>query len=100
MRRQMSAWLVLCSLMAELARAEVLIVADEFPAMGVLAEHLKAEEGVTARLVDQAHLAQTLGSFSAVVVYIHKELRESAEHAFINYAKEGGRLVLLHHSIS
>ncbi len=82
------------------ALADALIVADEFPAMEVLARRLKAEEGVTSQLVDQGHLPGTLATFNAVVVYIHKGLEASAEQKFIEYARAGGRLVLLHHSIS
>jgi Trehalose utilisation len=81
-------------------RAEVLIVADEFPAMEVLAKRLKAEEGIASKLVDQAHLPANLAGVQAVVVYIHKGLMASAARAFIEYAENGGRLVLLHHSIS
>jgi len=33
-------------------------------------------------------------------VYIHKDIAEGPEVAFIDYAKGGGKLVLLHHSIS
>ena len=72
------------------ARAEVLIVADEFPAMEVLAERLKSEEGIASKLVDQAHLPASLAGLQAVVVYIHKGLLASAEQAFIEYAEKGG----------
>ena len=34
------------------------------------------------------------------MIYIAKELGPAAERAFIDYAESGGRLVLLHHSIS
>jgi hypothetical protein len=80
--------------------AEVLIVADEFPAMQVLARRLGAEENTTSQIVDQGHLPSTLAQFRAVVVYIHKTLAPAAERACIDYAEAGGRLVLLHHSIS
>src|SRR6476659_3058491 len=80
--------------------AEVLIVADEFPAMEVVRQRLQGEEKVASRLVEQSALPAHLSDFQAVVVYIHKGLAASAERAFINYAEAGGRLVLLHHSIS
>jgi hypothetical protein len=35
-----------------------------------------------------------------VIVYIHRNIAEGPEHAFVEYAKNGGRLILLHHSIS
>jgi hypothetical protein len=80
--------------------AEVLIVADEFPAMEVVAHRLKRDAKTESRITDQARMPSTLREFSAVVVYIHKELAPAAERAFIDYAEAGGRLVLLHHSIS
>jgi hypothetical protein len=80
--------------------AEVLIVADEFPAMEALAARLKAEANTGARVIDQARMPESLSEFHAVVIYIHKELGPAAERAFIEYAESGGRLVLLHHSIS
>ena len=90
----------LCFLACLAARAEVLIVADEFPAMEVLAKRLTSEENVFSQLVEQTKLPAKLDQFAAVVVYIHKDLAAAAEEAFIRYAEAGGRLVLLHHSIS
>jgi len=80
--------------------ADVLIVADEFPAMEVVAGRLKSEENVKSQVISQKELPTNLAVFEAVVVYIHGALSEKAEDAFIDYAKAGGKLVLLHHSIS
>ena len=94
---------VLCLFLAGMIRdslAEVLIVADEFPAMEVVAARLKSEEHIDSRLVGQTGLPKLLTPFAAVVVYIHGALSETAEEAFIGYANAGGNLVLLHHSIS
>ena len=82
------------------AFAEVLIVADEFPAMETLASKFKSEEHLDSKLISQKELPENLSAFEAVVVYIHKDLSEKAENAFIAYALSGGKLVLLHHSIS
>jgi hypothetical protein len=82
------------------AEGEVLFVADEFPAMEVLARRLKAEDGKPSRIVEQTQMPEDLARFDCVVVYIHKELAETAERTFIRYAENGGRLVVLHHSIS
>src|ERR1051326_5616293 len=81
------------------SQGDVLIVADEFPAMEYLAKQLKIQEAISSRVVSQTNLP-TLSGFEAVVVYIHLGLGETAERAFIEYAQAGGRLVLLHHSIS
>ena len=87
-------------LAAPVARADVLIVADEFPAMQALAAHLKAEEKIESKVVAQKEMPSDLAPFSAVIVYIHGALSESAENAFISYTLAGGKLLLLHHSIS
>ena len=79
---------------------DILIVADEFPAMEVLAAKLKGEEHINSKIISQKELPENLSSFQAVAVYIHKDLSENAENAFIAYALSGGKLVLLHHSIS
>lgn len=79
---------------------EILMVADEFPAMEVLAKTLKEQEGLTSKIIAQTDLPNDLSIFQAVVVYIHKELNEGPEEAFIRYAKDGGKLIVLHHSIS
>ncbi len=76
--------------------ADVLMVADEFPAMQGLGRQLI----LTSEVVDQQHMPAALSGYKAVVVYIHKDIKAQAEHAFIEYAENGGRLVLLHHSIS
>jgi hypothetical protein len=93
--------LLLCiRLFALRSEAGVLIVADEFPAMEVVASRLKSEEHIESTLVPQKELPATLAPYEAVVVYIHGPLSETAENAFIDYTQAGGKLVLLHHSIS
>ena len=82
------------------AWADVLIVADEFPVMQALASRLKAEEKISSQVVSQKDMPPGLKQFDAVVVYIHGALAGQAEDAFIEYANGGGKLVLLHHSIS
>jgi hypothetical protein len=85
---------------APLRAAEVLIVADEFPAMQVLADQLKAEEGLASRIVKQTEMPRDLTPFRAIIVYIHRSLNAPAEKAMLAYLHKGGRLVALHHSIS
>jgi len=91
---------ILCLAITALAADEVLIVADEFPAMEHVAGTLKAVEAVDSRVVWQTNLPPDLSRFPAVMVYIHRDLKESAEKAFISYAQAGGKLIVLHHSIS
>lgn len=97
--------LVACALTSS-ARAKeptgpaILMVADERPAMEVLAKQLGTRAHANATIVKPDALPATLGSFQDVLVYIHKDLSETAEKAFLSYADGGGHLVLLHHSIS
>ena len=101
MTKRLSALIVaLLFLLPHRAPADVLIVADEFPAMEVLRNQLREDERLTSQLVRQDQLPQKLDAYSAVVVYIHKALGSPAEKAFIHYAEGGGKLVVLHHSIS
>jgi hypothetical protein len=65
---------------AEKARAaDVLIVADEIPAMEALAKAMKAEEGIDSEIVTQAEMPASLADFRAVIVYIHQELYPEPE---------------------
>ncbi len=92
--------ILLCIAAATSLGGEVLIVADEFPAMHFLAEKLKSEEGRAVRVLSQEEMPDGLSGYEAVIVYIHRQLREGPEQQFIRYARGGGRLVVLHHSIS
>jgi hypothetical protein len=92
--------LLLCFWPPLAAASDVLVVADEFPAMEVLARHLKAGAGVASTIVKQDAIPSDTARFSSLVVYIHRTITEPAEKAFIDYANNGGRLILLHHSIS
>ena len=83
-----------------LSAAEVLIVADEFPAMEVVAGRLRTGAGAESRIVAQTEMPPDLAAYQAVIVYIHKLIGEPAETALIQYAENGGKLILLHHSIS
>jgi hypothetical protein len=91
-------WLMIA--IGRVAAQDVLIVADEIPAMEVLAKGMQQQEGLTARIVTQNDMPETLAPFRAVIVYIHKDLDSIPERAFIRYAQNGGKLLCLHHSIS
>lgn len=91
--------LALC-LSAAAQQSQVLLVADEFHAMQVLADQLEKDTGVTTRIIGQTELPANLGGYKAVLVYLHGELQSGPEHRFMQYAQDGGDLVVLHHSIS
>lgn len=80
--------------------AEVLIVADEFPAMEILAGRLKQDEGIASKIVKQDEMPAELGKYSALIVYVHKKLADAPAKAMVDYTNDGGKLVALHHSIS
>ncbi|HXU80312.1 MAG TPA: ThuA domain-containing protein [Polyangia bacterium] len=96
------------ALFASVARAApakevpILIVADEVPAMEILANQLGDRVHAKATIVNskQAPLPESLAGFRAVLVYIHGALAEPFEKALLSYAEGGGNLILLHHSIS
>ena len=100
MCKHILACLVFLALTAGPAFPDVLIVADEFPAMQSLAAKLGREEHVKSTVIAQTNLPAGLARFEAVVVYIHQGLSEKTEDALIDYARAGGKLVVLHHSIS
>jgi Trehalose utilisation len=82
------------------AATDVLMVADEIPAMEVLSKQLKTRIGVTSTITGQDKMPADLAAYRAVMVYIHKSISPASEEAFIHYAQDGGKLFLLHHSIS
>ena len=78
----------------------VLIVADEIPAMEALARQFQSRAGAESKVITQADMPGSLDSYSTVVVYVHKELFAGPEKAFLDYARSGRKLILIHHSIS
>jgi Trehalose utilisation len=92
--------LALLSCLPLAAVTDVLMVADEIPAMEVLSKQLQTRIGVTSTICTQEKMPTDLAQYKVVMVYIHKSIGEWAELAFIAYAKGGGKLFLLHHSIS
>lgn len=102
--RKSISWLIVMSVLVSLGFAEskdsVLIVQDEMPALKVLGRFLEDQGKLNITMVDQAHFPEDLSPFGAVIGYIHGGLEASVEVAIINYTKQGGRYIALHHSIS
>lgn len=80
--------------------AKVLIVHDEPGPMTVLADALRDKAGFTVVSVEQGKLPDDLSEFAAVFNFVHKPMTPRAEQLCIEYARNGGRHVLLHHAIS
>ncbi len=78
----------------------VLIVADEYPAMQNLASHLTADRKVQTHIIGQTEIPASTAGYRAVIVYLHGELQPAAEHKLMQYANDGGDLIVLHHTIS
>ncbi len=92
---------VLLALAAPLAAAQrVLIVADEIPAMEALAAHLQAKVGADSKIVTQAEMPASVAPYGTIIVYVHRELFEGPEKAILGHTREGGKLIVIHHSIS
>lgn len=82
------------------APKKVLIIQDELPQIEILSRFLVGEGGLEVTTVEQSGLPANLSAFGAVMVFIHGTLEEATELAMINYTRQGGRLIVLHHSIS
>lgn len=79
---------------------KVLIIQDELPQMQVLAKFLREEGKLPVTTVDQQSLTGDLSPYQAVIVFIHGKLEEKTEKSIIEYTRNGGKLICLHHSIS
>jgi len=79
---------------------KVIIVQDEMPQMKVLAKFLRENGKLSVAVTDQRSFPKDLSVYDAVIVFIHGNLQENTENSIINYTKNGGKLICLHHSIS
>jgi len=79
---------------------KVLIVQDELPQMEVLSKFLRETGRLSVAIKDQKSLPEDLSGYQAVIVFIHKDLEAATEESIIDYTKNGGKLICLHHSIS
>jgi alpha-glucosidase len=78
----------------------VLIVMDEREQMETLAKYLKDKSGIDSTIVDQKSVPDDWSHFDAVIGFVHGALQEPVELKIIDYTKNGGRYVCLHHMIS
>lgn len=79
---------------------KVLIIQDEEPQMKVLSDYLQDHGAFDVTVVDQKALPADFSIYKAIILYIHGAMSEQVEVPAIKYTKDGGRLVILHHSIS
>ncbi len=79
---------------------KVLIVMDERPQMEALAKYLSEKGNLGSEIVDQKTMPEDWSGYLAVIGYVHGNLEEKAERKIIDYTRNGGRFVCLHHMIS
>jgi len=82
------------------APKKVLVIQDEMPQIEVLAGFLREQGGLEVAVVDQEALPADFSPFSAVIAFIHRDLKVTTEKAIIDYTLGGGRHIALHHTIS
>ncbi|MBN1124751.1 MAG: ThuA domain-containing protein [Sedimentisphaerales bacterium] len=78
----------------------LLIVADEQGPMNVLTEEMKQREACTIAYLDQKELPDRIAEYAVVFMYIHGAMTERTEKILIDYARKGGKLIILHHGIA
>ena len=82
------------------AAGDVLIIADEMPQMQLLVKMLASRANTKADLINQTDAPPTITGYKAVFAFVHHALLESAEKPMVDYVNSGGKLIVLHHSIS
>lgn len=82
------------------AAGKVLIVADEMPQMELLVQILKTKANTNAELVHQRDVHGDITGYEAVFAFVHGALLETAEKPMVDYTNNGGKLIVIHHSIS
>ncbi len=78
----------------------ILIIADEWPQMDLLAERLVKYDNYLIRKSEQDQIESDLSGFDFIFMYVHKSLSVNTENALINYTTDGGSLIVLHHGIA
>ena len=81
-------------------QGRILIVADEWPQMDLLANTLLEHADYDIHKAEQDQVDFDLSAFDFVIMYVHKPLVPQAEQSLIDYTKDGGTLIVLHHGIA
>ena len=78
----------------------VLIVADEWPQMEVLGDYLHDKGGYEIEKAEQDEMEADLSGYAGVFEFVHGDLKDEPAQALMDYAENGGRLIVVHHGIS
>jgi len=81
-------------------KTKILIVADEWSQMHALAREINEDNKFEIDSVGQENFPQDLKEYDFVFMYLHKVLEEKTEKSLINYANQGGTLIVFHHGIA
>ena len=79
---------------------KLLIVADDPDPMKALTKGLHAKGNFEIQYYEQNDLMENLSSYHAIFMYIHGAMTPRTEKILIQYAQNGGRLIILHHGIA
>ena len=83
------------------ARGAVLQVVGDEPVPMLSLKRVLESDGHQVALFEQKEFASSGGQKpAAILMYVHGELEESVGKRLIAFAREGGRLVILHHGIA
>jgi len=76
-----------------------LILADKVDEMPELRKLIQSGGWTVTQLAQKDWNTSTSG-FDAIAVYIHEPILEAVETALIDYAEQGGRLLVVHHALA
>lgn len=79
---------------------DILIVSDEWPQMEVFAAFVQAEAGYGIVKAEQDKIPDDLSRFHGVIQFVHGMLEDDSARKLMDYANQGGRLLVIHHGIS
>ncbi len=79
---------------------EILIVADEWPQMNVLAEYIEQNGDYSVHKTEQDQMPQPLADFEGVIQFVHGMLYDEPARKLMDYTLNGGKLLVLHHGVS
>ena len=98
--RLLTGLLILLSFSVFAEEKKLLIIADTWPQMDVLAEGLMKHGDYIINKANEDEIESDLSAFDFVFMYIHKTISPRTERALIDYTMNGGSLIVLHHGIS
>ena len=75
-------------------------MSDEWLPMHQLARLLNPDGHYNIDSVDQINIPEDIHQYQYVLMYVHKTLERNVEAQLIQYANNGGKLIVLHHGLA